>query len=278
MEHELTSTGGWTRHDLETTVGRLAVWERGEGDVVVMRHGIFFDHTLWMPQADALARTHRVVLVDAPGHGASGDRGAPYTLQDDARATLEVMDALGVRTATLVGHSWGGMSAVRAALLDPDRVTALVLVDTPLEPSSALGRLRYAALRTMVLAFGAPRWFSAQVAKAMFSDTSRRRDPRLTADLQQALLGVSRRHLARAMTAVLVRPDSVLDRLGELTQPITLIVGDEDYVLPESTKRALAQATPHATVHTVAAKHVVPLEQPAEATALLEAIVGRALV
>jgi len=264
-------TGTWMRHLVPTTAGLLAVWERGGGPAVVLRHGIFFDHTLWAGQADALAGSRRVIAIDAPGHGESGDIGHAYSLAEDALATLDVLDHLGIESASLVGHSWGGMSAVRTALAAPERIRALALINTPLEPSSIAGRARYGLLRAIVTAVGAPAWFGAQVAVAMFSDASRRDMAELTPSLQHRLAQVSRKPLARAMDAVLVRPDSVLDRLDALTQPVMVLAGEEDYVLPRTTRDALARLVPQPTINTVPGKHVLPLEQPADTLRRLEA-------
>ncbi len=273
-ESGTTSITPWTRRIIATTVGSLAVWESGTGPAVVLRHGIFFDHTLWDQQAASLARTHRVIAIDSPGHGESGDPGRSYTLTDDAHATVQVLDHLDVGTATLVGHSWGGMSAARTALAAPDRVSALALIDTPLERSSTLGRMRYGLLRATVVAMGAPAWYSAQVAVAMFSETSRRSIPSLTTNLQMQLAGMRRLPLARAMDAVLVHPDTVLERVGSLHQPILVLAGDEDYVLTPRTRDVLARLN-DVTIDTVPGKHVLPLEQPAETLRRLEMFLTR---
>jgi pimeloyl-ACP methyl ester carboxylesterase len=255
---------------IATEVGPVQIRELGRGPAVLMRHGIFFDHTLWLDAARALSRRHRVVLVDAPGHGSSADRGTAYSLADDAKASLDILDALQIERAVLIGHSWGGMSAVRAALAAPERVSALALVDTPLEQSDALGRLRYRLLRLLLLAIGAPSWYGRQVAGAMFSDQSRAADPGLEIRLMRGLAGADRRALARAMDAVLVRPDRVIDRLGELRMPVLVLAGDEDYVLPPSTRDALERELPLAAVETVPGKHAVPWEAPGPVTARLE--------
>lgn len=273
--HGSTARTPWVGRVVNTSVGPLATWHRGSGDAVVLRHGIFFDHDMWMPTADALAAHHRVVLIDSPGHGRSADAGHRYTLEDDARATLEVMDALGIEAATLVGHSWGGMSAVRAALSAPARVHALGLIDVPLEAPPVSGRLRYRMLRLLVRAIGTPGWYGGQVAKAMFSTDSRARDPRLTEVLKARLTRLRRAPLGRAMDAVLVRPDDISHRLGELAQPILVLAGDEDYVLPASTRAALAARTPQAEVDTLPGMHVLPLEQPGATIARLEAFLAR---
>lgn len=265
-----TESARWTRRTIDTSVGPLAVWETGVGPAVVFRHGIFFDHSLWSGQVNDIAQSHRVVIIDGPGHGASGDSGRRYSLADDANATLQILSSLEVDRATLIGHSWGGMSHVRTAIAAPDRVAALVLVDTPLEPSSRLGKLRYRALRALVQLFGAPPWYGAQVANAMFSETSQRANPALVTDLQEMLVRSARAPLMRAMDAVLVRPDTVLERMSGLAMPILILAGDEDYVLPPSTLDALAQVAPHAIVEVIPGKHVLPLEQPAEVTRRIE--------
>src|SRR5262249_4345722 len=79
--------------------------------------------------ATAAAGFHAVAL-DLPPFGYS-ERPAPpaYGRQDQARRILGVIDALGVRQATLVGHSFGGGPTMEAALLAPERVHALVLAD-----------------------------------------------------------------------------------------------------------------------------------------------------
>jgi pimeloyl-ACP methyl ester carboxylesterase len=266
-----SSISTWMRHTVSTIVGPLAVWERGTGPAVVLRHGIFFDHTLWEGQAHALADHFRVVVIDAPGHGKSGDPGRPYSLAEDALATVDVLDHLSIASASLVGHSWGGMSAVRTALASPKRVHALALINTPLEAGSIIARARYSLLRAVVLAVGAPKWYSAQVAAAMFSAASRRNMAELTPNLQQQLVQADRHLLARSMSAVLVHPDSVLDRLGALTQPVMVLAGDEDYVLPERTRSSLTHAVPGATVDTLPGRHVLPLEQPVETLRRLKA-------
>lgn len=263
------------RHDVPTVVGTLAVWESGSGDAVVLRHGIFFDHELWRHQAEALAETHRVIAIDAPGHGLSGRTPRRYTLAEDARATLEVLDALGVDRAVLVGHSWGGMSSVRTALAAPERVRGLALLDTPLEPNSALGRARFAMLSALLMVIGTPPFLGSQIALSMFSPENRAQYPELTADLQRLLASRPRRDLARAMDAVLVNPGTVLERFGELAQPIMVLAGDDDYVLPSTTRDALARLTPHATIDTIPGLHTLPLEQPEETTARLRAFLQR---
>jgi 3-oxoadipate enol-lactonase len=81
---------------------------------------------------DALAARNRVVIFDHRGHGESDapDDPAGYTLDRLATDTLAVIDAVGAETVTLLGHSMGGMVVRRVVLRAPERVDALVLMDT----------------------------------------------------------------------------------------------------------------------------------------------------
>jgi pimeloyl-ACP methyl ester carboxylesterase len=105
----------------------------GHGPAVVLVHGLGSQRAHWLPVARALARDHRVTLVDLPGHGVSA-MPVPFSL-DEARAALDrALDELGPGPVTLVGHSVGGLVCAAEALAEPDRVGALVLVETSLRP------------------------------------------------------------------------------------------------------------------------------------------------
>lgn len=99
----------------------------GEGPPVVLVHGLSSSIGFWEHQFPALAATHRVLALDLPGYGASDRPDAPYTPGWFAAQVLRWMDAIGLRSAAIVGHSMGGQIALELALLAPDRVPALVL-------------------------------------------------------------------------------------------------------------------------------------------------------
>jgi 3-oxoadipate enol-lactonase len=262
-------------HRISTEVGELAVLEFGPADApaVLLRHGIFLDRELWRPMAERWAPGHRVVLVDAPGHGASGDSGRQYSVQEDAAASIRVMDALGIEQAVLIGHSWGGMSSLRVALNHPQRVRALGLVNTPLLPQTAAGRRRFRTLRALALAIGVPRWFGRQIVSEMFDPASRQSPTALR--MIEWVRRADRRVVARAMQAVLVAPDDVMGRLGELSLPVLAVAGRDDYVLKDEAAALLAARVPHARIVHVAGNHVTPVEQPEELAALLDELVAK---
>jgi pimeloyl-ACP methyl ester carboxylesterase len=105
----------------------------GHGQPIVLLHGLGSRREDWLPVARILARNHRVTLVDLPGHG-EADMPEPFSL---ARATISLDRSLAELPdgpVVLVGHSLGGLIAASEAIEHPERIRALVLVETALKP------------------------------------------------------------------------------------------------------------------------------------------------
>jgi len=111
---------------------------RDDPHPIVMIHGTDSGMTAWFAWADVLQKRRRVILMDLPGFGLSG------TLADGqegsaayARFMLALLDQLGVRQCSLVGHAFGGEVAWQTVYLAPDRFTRLTLIAPdgyPIEP------------------------------------------------------------------------------------------------------------------------------------------------
>jgi len=100
------------------------------GRTVVLTHGKNFGGYYWRDVAQALAAAgYRVIVPDQVGWGKSSKPDIRYSFQLLAANTAHLLDSLGIQKVTLVGHSTGGMLAVRFALMYPERVTQLVLED-----------------------------------------------------------------------------------------------------------------------------------------------------
>jgi pimeloyl-ACP methyl ester carboxylesterase len=98
------------------------------GEVVLLLHGKNFPGSYWAGTIAALAAAgHRVVVPDQIGFGRSSKPDVHYSFELLAQATRRLLDHLGVGRATVVGHSMGGMLAVRFALLHPESTRRLVL-------------------------------------------------------------------------------------------------------------------------------------------------------
>jgi pimeloyl-ACP methyl ester carboxylesterase len=117
------------------------------GEVVVLLHGLASDSDTWDQAIEPLAEHGmRVIAVDLLGHGESDKPASTYLLSDFAESLAEFLDALGVTTATLCGHSFGGAIAMFFGSRHPDRVARIVLVS-----AGGLGREVHPVLRAAAL-------------------------------------------------------------------------------------------------------------------------------
>ncbi|MGN8159622.1 alpha/beta fold hydrolase [Salinisphaera sp. SWV1] len=103
----------------------------GEGPVLVFSHGLLMDHEMFEPQLEAFGLICRCIAWDERAHGqTAGDDVAPFSYYDSAGDLVALLDYLGIERAVLVGMSQGGYLSLRCALTHPQRVEALVLIDT----------------------------------------------------------------------------------------------------------------------------------------------------
>lgn len=118
----------------------LEVVSRGAGPALLLVHGFGGAKEDFSDQVDDLALDHQVITLDLRGHGESDgpEDEACYSLDRFAADLFNVVDALGLTTFRLLGHSMGGMIVRRFVLAAPDRVDALVLMDTSPGPPPGL--------------------------------------------------------------------------------------------------------------------------------------------
>jgi pimeloyl-ACP methyl ester carboxylesterase len=127
--------------------GRAVAFRRlGAGPVVVLVHGLAGTMGTWDPVLEGLSSRRTVVAVDLPGHGRSAPPDGNYSLEAYAGCIRDLLDALGHRAATVVGHSLGGGVAMQFAYQYPQRCERLVLVS-----SGGLGADVSVALRAAAL-------------------------------------------------------------------------------------------------------------------------------
>ncbi len=118
----------------------------GTGPPLVLLHGAGDNALDWRWVMPDLAATHRVYAPDLPGSPNSARPAGDYSRAFFERFVAGFLDTLGIERAAMVGNSLGGLVALRLALSEPARVTALVLVD-----SAGLGRAVSPALRSLAL-------------------------------------------------------------------------------------------------------------------------------
>ncbi len=119
---------------IESNGIHMRIAEMGEGPLVLFVHGWPESWYSWRHQLPAIAAAgYRVVAPDMRGYGKSDKPAAveDYDIQHVTGDLVGILDALGEKTAILVGHDWGAIVTWHAMLLHPDRFTALVAMSVP---------------------------------------------------------------------------------------------------------------------------------------------------
>ncbi|MFO1329495.1 MAG: alpha/beta fold hydrolase [Rubrivivax sp.] len=241
----------------------------GEGPAIVFTHSYLCDGRLFAHQVASLQRRWRVINVDLRGHGRSSAAVEPLDFHQFADDVLAVLDAEGVASAVWAGLSMGGFTALRAALKAPQRVSALVLMDTSARRDAPHKLLQHLLMRGLVRAFG-PRAVAGEIEKMMFGATTRRTQPALVSAWREQFLQChvpSALAVARALSA----RDDLRPRLGEIRCPTLVVVGAEDQALPPDHARELAAGIRGAQlVEVPGAGHLSTMEAPAVLTRCIE--------
>ncbi len=144
-QHGDAPTPVFTAHDLLLRGMRVRYHEAGDGPVVVLLHGLFTDHRLWLPAALRLATVARVIVPDLPGAGASEKPTRyPFTREALADTVCDLLAGVSAPRAHLAGHGLGALVALTLAADRPEFVDRIAAVSPTLGESEAF-RMRVAA-------------------------------------------------------------------------------------------------------------------------------------
>ena len=109
---------------------RVAVCDEGEGEALLLIHGMAGSSQTWRAIMPQLAKKYRVIAPDLLGHGQSSKPRTDYSLGAFAVGLRDLLDELGVESATIVGHSLGGGVAMQFLYQHPDYCRRLVLISS----------------------------------------------------------------------------------------------------------------------------------------------------
>lgn len=131
------ATGAPVHRLVPSPAGRTHLVEQGEGPLVLLVHGFPESWYSWRHQLPALAAAgHRAVAMDVRGYGRSSRPEAmeAYRMVELVEDCVAVVEALGERTAVVVGHDWGSNIAATCALLRPEVFRAVAMLSVPYAP------------------------------------------------------------------------------------------------------------------------------------------------
>jgi pimeloyl-ACP methyl ester carboxylesterase len=229
---------GFAERFLEARGGRLRYLVAGEGEPLLLVHGLGGAAANWLVLAPLLLPGRRVLVPDLPGHGGSSPLPASPSLNAYADRLASLLEREAATPAAVVGHSLGGAIALRLAIRRREAVAALVLAGAA-GISSATRNARYALTITGILKPGrkiAPHRrrvaSSALLKRLVFGRWGASDPPALPPELVEAFLAGPARHTDTVSAAkALVRDDVRVD-LERVACPTLVLWGARDNQLP----------------------------------------------
>jgi pimeloyl-ACP methyl ester carboxylesterase len=252
--------------------GELHVVEAGSptAPTMLLIHGTAGSLVWWDPIVPALAEHHHVVRVDLAGHGQSPPARS-YDVETQANGVSAVLDRLGVDTATVVGHSSGGLVATALAEQRPDIVRSLVLINTGPAPDAFATQGPLSRLVTLPLV-GRLIWTlrsRGSIGKGL--STAFTRPVEIPDAIVDAVHDMTYRAFTQAPRASLayIARRSMPARLAELEARVLVIFGTEDRRWRSQSAESY-RAVPNARVERLpGVGHTPMLEAPQITTKLL---------
>ena len=255
---------------VRTRSGRISTLQAGEGPPVVALHGLGATKASFLPTAAAMGEDFRFIAMDLPGFGESGKPfGAGYDPPFFAAAVVELLDALELERAHLVGNSMGGRVALEVALRYPERVERVGLLapslawrrDRPWAPFLKLVRPELGVIQP------APRAIVEQIVARVVPGA---REGWTAAGVDEFLRSYltprGRAAFYAAARNIYLEepfgPNGFWTRLPSLEPETLFIWGKHDLVVPIGFARHVTEAVPRARHLELKCGHVPQLERP----------------
>jgi 3-oxoadipate enol-lactonase len=245
-------------------VERIAVEIDGEGDAVLMIHGLGGTTNTWTPLLGALSR-HKRVRLDLPGSGRSWRVEGPLSIEKFVDAAKRAMAVAKVDKAHVVAHSMGTIVAAHLAAAEPAMVRSLALFGPLLAPpDQARANIRVRGKK--VLTEGMQPTADALVQASTSNETRQRRHVAV-ALVRESLMGQNPDGYARSCEAL---ADARAADTSRIACPALLVTGDEDIVAPPQSVRMMAQKISGSRVEVLrGCGHWTTVEKPDECMDLL---------
>jgi pimeloyl-ACP methyl ester carboxylesterase len=234
---------------------RIRYFVVGSGQKVLLLHGFGGFLESWAFNIPPLSKNYQVYAIDLPGHGLSDKPVKFYNTAFAIESADDIMEALGIKQAILIGHSLGGAVSINIALTLPERVNKLVLIDSAGLSRTLPWMYRLSSLPVLgnILMSLAVKPVLARSVKRLFHDS-----PVLTQDMIDIILkNSSQPEVKKTLLRILrhnvglrgPRPEAILiDKLPQLKIPTLFVHGAQDRLFPLEQVRDAFSMAPNSRV------------------------------
>ena len=243
---------------------RVALCRAGAGKPLVLLHGVGMSSGAWASQLDDLARDHDAIAPDLPGHGGSDRLQGGRALPDYVEWCAQVLRALDLGPVSLVGHSMGALIAGGVAVLHPELVSRVAMLNGVYKrdpDARAAVTARAACIRAGEIDHATPlaRWFGAQTPHAAARET-----------VAQMLAAVDGGGYGDAYTAFAHGDATYAEDLHRISCPLLAMTGSDDLNSTPAMSRSIAACATHGRAQIIDGHgHMMPVTAPDQVTAAL---------
>ncbi len=238
----------------------------GNGSPIVLIHHLAGNTKSWFNQIPYFAKDYQVIAYDLRGHGRSAEPKQTFTMDDLADDLFLLLQELGIKKCSIIGHSIGGMIAPLFALKHGSMVDALIIVSGAIQPLADDKLAGYSVMREIARTEGMEALVEYRRANNQIS-------PKIT---NNAMLWNHFKHLYREtsvqgyirMSEALATMPSLTSKMKEIHCPILGVVGDLDTVFMETMKILSVSANVSMKVMHYCG-HFVMMEEPDEFNSII---------
>ena len=240
----------------------LAYDLHGTGRPLLLLHGYPLNRHLWQPQLAPLADAAQVIAPDLRGHGESSAPAEPHTVDQLADDLVALLDHLGLAGPGVVaGLSMGGYVALAFHRRHPERVAGLILAATRAGADSDAGKANRDKAMALAREQGVAAIADSMLPK-LLAPEHYAAQPDLVHTVREMMASTPLNGVLADLAAMRDRPDAT-DQLAGITQPVLVIHGQADQLIPPSEAEVAYGHLPHARLALLPrAGHLLNLEQP----------------
>jgi pimeloyl-ACP methyl ester carboxylesterase len=260
----------WTAQEARVQ-GRNAVYLEAGGsgapNVILLLHAFPIGMRLW--ESQVVPDGWRAIAPALPGFDGTDAPSADSTAIDDyARAALDLLDMLHVRSFVVCGVSMGGYAAFGVWRAAASRCRGLVLADSRAGADTEQGRAARNALLELVRTRGAAAVADDMLPK-LLGETTRAHRPGVASRARTLIESQTSQGIAAAVVRMRDRPDST-PLLSQIHIPVLVVVGGEDTLTPPAESEKMRDALPNAQIEVIPrAGHLACMEDPPAFNAIL---------
>lgn len=231
------------------TVNNISLYyeQHGEGDDLVLIGGLTSDHQVWKSALRELSKQFRVLIFDNRGAGQSSAPDYPYTMEMMAADTFQLMDALHIKNADIMGHSMGGAIALQMAIMAPQRIKKMILVCARFQPN-ALSRMVFSMRNQLIENHFNDQAVAQYMMPLLFGDDFLNNDLLVNGFMQWTVKNPFPQtpHGYRNQLAALRHADFTAE-LSHIAIPTFVIAGEEDILMRPKHAKTLSDSLKNST-------------------------------